>query len=68
MRFADLPGNYTAQPYYQVGPIDGQEYLIKDANIAASGNWNAAVTAGGSSNKVKVRYDPTGTPGWKISG
>ena len=67
MRFADLPGQYTAQTYYQAGPIDGQEYLIKDSGTAASGNWNARVSSGGASNHVKVRWDGVGAA-WKITG
>lgn len=68
MRFADLPGQYTAQSYYQAGPTNGQEYLIKDSNIVASAaNFNAQVTAGGSTNHVKVRFDSL-VAQWKISG
>jgi len=65
MRFADLPGQTGVN---QSGPFDGQEYIIIDSTVAATGNWNATVSAGGGSNRVKVRYDSSGTPGWRISG
>jgi len=64
MNYADLPGQGGVN---QSGPFEGQEYIIVDSNIAASGNWNATVSGGGG-NHVKVRYDSTGTPGWRISG
>jgi hypothetical protein len=64
MTIADLPGNYTAQPYYQSGPIIGQEYSITDSALTSSGNFGVAPSGGGDKN-VKVRYDGSG---WKISG
>jgi hypothetical protein len=71
MTVADLPGQFSDPAgVYQPGPIEGQEYTIRDCSVAASGNFAVAVSpgeaaTGGGSNHVKVRYDGTK---WRISG
>ena len=64
MSFADLPSDSTGA-VYQGGPIEGQEYTIKDCTLTASGNFAAVVGVGqsGGTNHVKVRYDGTS---WRI--
>lgn len=62
MNYADLPGGASSS--VQPGPFEGQEYDIVDSTVAASGNF-AATTSGGGSNHVKVRYDGSN---WRISG
>jgi Pectate lyase superfamily protein len=62
MHFADLPGQSGV---FQDGPFETQEYNIVDSPVAALGNFAANVTAGGGSNRVKVRWDGKH---WKMSG
>jgi hypothetical protein len=61
MVFADLPG----QSGYQPGPTVGQEFIIRDSNLANTARNFAASVSGGSSNTVKVRWSGSK---WTISG
>ena len=61
MTFADLPGQISDPTgVYQPGPIEGQEYNIKDGQKSGGGAAAFAdIVAGGGSGHYKVRYDGT---------
>ncbi len=69
-------GNYTVSVSQNIGSetmkstvsiYEGDEYSITDSNTAASGNFAAAVTAGASTNHVKLRWNGD-SAGWTICG
>lgn len=64
MVFNDLPGQGNT---IQDGPLEGQEYDIVDSPTAAAGNFAVAVTTGGGSNHVKLRYSASASA-WTICG
>jgi hypothetical protein len=59
MHFRDLPGQTSVS---QAGPLMGQTYDILDATVNTFG---AAVTVGGGTNAVRVRYNGTN---WTVAG
>jgi hypothetical protein len=62
MKFADLPGQFTPAAgvtWYPDGPIEGQEFDIKDGRAYPSGGTanSGDVVQGGGGQHIKVRYD-----------